>query len=257
MGRGNAEVTMNILGIDVGGSAVKGAIVDTETGALVTERQRIVMPESSTPEVVTGIVNQMISVVHYAGPIGVGFPTPLPRGKILLAANIDSSWLGKDANQVFSLATGQPVYVINDADAAGIAEMRFGVGKEFPGGVVILLTLGTGIGSAIFVDGKLLPNTEFGHLQIRGKDAEKRASAAVRKKKKLSWEAWAARLQEYLNHLELLFNPDVFIFGGGVSKSAEKFIPLLETRAKLLPAQLENNAGTIGASLYALEMHIP
>jgi polyphosphate glucokinase len=246
------EVIMNILGIDVGGSAIKGAIVDTETGQFLTERIRIEMPPMSTPGNVSDIIIQIRNKVNYQGPVGVGFPAPIKHGVALMAANVDSSWVNTNVEELLSHAVGDNVFVINDADAAGIAEMQFGIGKDLKG-VVILLTLGTGIGSAVFVDGKLVPNTEFGHMKIRGKDAEKRASAAVKKKKQLGWKEWTDRLQEFLDQMEILFNPDTFILGGGVSKDSKKFVQYLATRAQIIPAELENNAGIVGAALYVLE----
>jgi len=239
------------LGIDIGGSGIKGAIVNLETGELLTERVRLPTPEAAKPEAVARVVSDLVETLHWRGVIGCGFPAVVRHGIALTAANIHKNWIGMDVNRLFSEATGCSTYTLNDADAAGIAEMRFGVGRENARGVVIMLTLGTGIGSAIFTDGQLVPNTEFGHLKIRGKDAEWRASDAARKRKKLTWKKYAKRLQEYLTEMENLFWPDLFIIGGGLSKQADKFLPLLEIRTKIVPAQLQNQAGIIGAALYA------
>jgi polyphosphate glucokinase len=241
-----------ILGIDIGGSGIKGALVDAAEGRLLTERFRIPTPQPSTPEAVAEVIVQIAENFHYHGPTGVTFPAIVKKGTVLSAANVDASWVGTDASALFSQRLGQRIQVVNDADAAGYAEMRFGVGKDFPG-VVIMLTLGTGIGSAIFLDGKLLPNSEFGHLKIRGKDAEKRASERAREEKNLSWKKWSNLLGEYLAELEKLFSPDLFIIGGGISKKAEKFIPYLKshTQVPVSAARLQNEAGMIGAALMA------
>ncbi|MEO6848688.1 MAG: polyphosphate--glucose phosphotransferase [Chthoniobacterales bacterium] len=243
-----------ILGIDIGGTGIKGATVNTKTGALVAERFRIPTPHPALPNTVGDTVKQIADHFSYKGPVGVTFPAVVKEGVVYTAANVDSSWVGTNASELFSGKLGMPVTVLNDADAAGIAEMRFGAGVGRKG-VVIMVTLGTGIGSAIFLDGKLLPNSEFGHLQIRGKDAEKRASDHVREEKKLSWKKWAKRLSEYLLELEKLFSPDLIIIGGGVSKQADKFIPHIEARTEIVivPAQMRNEAGIIGAAMAAAE----
>ncbi|HZW02317.1 MAG TPA: ROK family protein [Anaerolineaceae bacterium] len=243
---------MAVLGIDIGGSGIKGAVVDLETGQLLTERKRFPTPEKSTPAAVAKVVRQLAGEFEVQGPIGCGFPAVVRSGVAYTAANIHESWIGTDVNQLLTDATGCPVFTVNDADAAGVAEMAYGAGRDYPKGVVMVLTLGTGIGSAIFVDGHLLPNTEFGHLEIRGKDAEHRASDAVRERKDLSYKKWAKRrLQEVLERYEMLLSPDVFIIGGGVSKNFDDFVPYVETRAKIIPAQLLNQAGIVGAALYA------
>ncbi|KPL83282.1 polyphosphate glucokinase [Thermanaerothrix daxensis] len=239
------------LGIDIGGSGIKGAVVDLESGKLLTERLRLPTPAQAKPEAVAEVVADLVRALRWSGVIGCGFPAVVHHGIALTAANVHKNWIGTDVNRLLSEATGCPTFTLNDADAAGIAEMRFGVGKENSRGVVIMLTLGTGIGSAIFTDGYLVPNTEFGHLKIRGKDAEWRASDAARKRKKLTWKKYAKRLQEYLNEMENLFWPDLFIIGGGLSKQADKFLPLLSLRTRIVPAQLQNLAGIIGAALYA------
>ncbi|MAT41039.1 MAG: polyphosphate glucokinase [Anaerolineaceae bacterium] len=244
---------MEILGLDIGGSGIKGAIVDTETGTMITERHRIPTPEGAKPDDVANEVVEIINFFNYEGPIGCGFPAIIQHGIARSAANVSTQWMGTNINHLLSDRSGHPVYTLNDADAAGIAEMKFGVGQEYRDSVVILLTLGTGIGSAIFTNGVLLPNTEFGHLDIRGKDAEHRASDQTRQLEDLSWKKWAKRLTEYLNELEKLFSPDLFIIGGGVSKKHEKFFPMLELKTKIVPAQLLNQAGIVGAAYYAFE----
>ena len=242
---------MAILGIDIGGSGIKGGLVDLRTGALVAPRHRLPTPENSLPDDVATVVEGIRQDFQYRGLIGVGFPAIVHRGVAYSAANINPTWIGKDIASLIHAATGSQTYVLNDADAAGIAEMNFGAGKGTQQGVVLMLTIGTGIGSAIFVDGHLLPNTEFGHLQIRGKDAEKRASDATRKRKDLDWKAWTKRLQEFLSNMELLICPDLIIIGGGVSKYYDQFFPFLKLRAPIVPAKLENEAGIIGAAIYA------
>lgn len=243
---------MNLLGIDIGGTGIKGAVVDIEKGVLVTERFRIPTPQPSLPNSVADVIQEIASHFHYSGPAGVTFPAIVKKGIIYSAANVDSSWVGTDAAALFSRHVGGDVTVINDADAAGMAEMRFGAGRQRRG-VVIMVTLGTGIGSAIFLNGQLLPNSEFGHLKIRGKDAEHRASERIREEKNLSWKKWSGHLSEFLCELEQLFSPDLFIIGGGVSKKADKFLAYLKTKTEviILPAQMQNEAGIIGAAWVA------
>jgi polyphosphate glucokinase len=243
-----AKNTMKALGIDVGGSGVKGAIVDVRTGKLTSERFRIPTPSPPTTKALSRTVARIVEHFAWKGPIGCGMPGPFIDGRLVTAVNLHSSWVGAKAEEIFSKACGWKVCVINDADAAGLAAMRFGVGRG-KRGVVVLLTLGTGIGSAVFLDGKLLPNTEFGQMELRGKPGERRAAPRVRKEKDLTWEEWAERLNEYLCALERLIWPDLIILGGGVSRKADKFIPLIETRAKVVAAQLMNEAGIIGAAL--------
>ncbi len=242
---------MPILGIDFGGSGIKGALVNEETGEMVGERFRIPTPDKGKPDDVAHVVNEIVKHFDYKGPVGIGLPAAILHGVAQTAANIDDSWIGINTEDLFKKATGCDCYVVNDADAAGVAEMSFGIGKEVKEGVVLFLTLGTGIGSALFVDGRLVPNTELGHLEIRGKDAEKRASDAVRKKKALNWEDWAARLQEVINKMDALFWPDLFVLGGGVSKDWKKFVPHIKARAEIVPAKLFNQAGIVGAAMYA------
>lgn len=244
---------MHVLGIDIGGSGIKGTIVDTETGEFIDERYRIPTPQPSVPEAVAVTLSEIVSHFNWHGPVGVTFPAIIKKGVAYSAANVDPAWIGTDAAMLFQRHTGCPgcpMLIINDADAAGIAEMTFGSGKGHSG-VVIILTLGTGIGSAIFVNGQLLPNAELGHLEIRGKDAEHRASDKIRQDKELSWKKWATRLDEVLQKIEFLFSPDLFIIGGGVSKKHERFLPLLNTQAPVIPAELLNDAGIVGAALAA------
>ncbi|HUG14013.1 MAG TPA: ROK family protein [Thermomicrobiales bacterium] len=239
---------MRALGIDIGGSGIKGAPVDTETGILVADRLRISTPDPSTPEAVAATVARITE--HFGGnsALGCAFPAIVQRGVVRSAANVDTSWIGVDGAALLSRATGRPVTLLNDADAAGMAEVTFGAGRDHTG-VVMILTFGTGIGSAIFTGGHLLPNTELGHLEIRGMDAEHRASDRVRKSESLDWEDWAERVNEYLAMLEALFSPDLFIVGGGVSKDHARFLHLFETKARIVPATLRNEAGIVGAAL--------
>ncbi len=244
---------MQALGIDIGGSGVKGAIVDLERGTLLSERIRYDTPAESYPDAVAPLVAQIVADCAWRGPVGITFPGIVYHGVVQTAANVDKRWTNVDAVKLFERATGCPVRVLNDADAAGVAEMTFGAGRNQTG-VTIMLTFGTGIGSAVFLDGKLLPNTEFGHLPIRGKDAEHRAAARIRKEENLSWEQWAERVNEFLAAMEFFFSPDVFIVGGGVSKKYDKFMHFLKTRARIVPAQLLNEAGIIGAAMYVADL---
>ena len=241
---------MHVLGIDVGGSGIKGAPVDTNTGKLLAERLRIKTPNKAEPQPIADVVAEIAHSFNWQGPIGIGFPAPIKGGVALMAANVSEKWVGTNADDLFTKATGCNCTMINDADAAGLAEMKFGAGKGQPG-TVILVTLGTGIGSAIFYRGNLLPNTEFGHLDMDGKDAEHRASDAIRQRDDLSWKKYAKRLNKYLTEMEKLFWPDLFIIGGGISKEAEKYIPLLNLEAPVVPAQFLNEAGIVGAALAA------
>ena len=244
---------MQILGIDIGGSGIKGAPVDTATGALLAARLRIPTPVPSKPAALAKVVGDIAHQFNWQGPIGCGFPSVVRGGVTYSAANVHKKWIGADAAALFSEATGCPTFVVNDADAAGLAEMTFGVGRGRMG-VVLLITIGTGLGSALFTDGHLVPNTELGHLQIRGMDAEQRASDAVRKRDKLSWKEWSARLNEYLQALESLLTPDLIILGGGVIKLQDKFLPRLKLQAEVLPAQYLNDAGIVGAALAAQKL---
>jgi len=247
---------MRALGIDIGGSGVKGAVVDTRTGKLVSKRFRLQTPRPATPKAVARTVASVIKHFRWRGPIGCGFPGPILHGIVVTATNLDPAWDNEDAEGLFRKVAGRQVAVLNDADAAGIAEMVFGAGKGIRG-VVILLTLGTGIGSAVFVDGILVPNTEFGQMEVRGKIAEQRAAARIRKEERLSWQSWGRRLNVYLRVLETLLYPDLLVIGGGVSRRWKKFSGYLETRAKAIPAQLQNEAGIVGAALYAARRRRP
>jgi len=241
---------MQVLGIDVGGSGIKGAPVDTKTGKLTAERVRIKTPRNAEPEPVAEVVAEIARSFNWNGPIGIGFPAPIKAGVAMMAANVSDKWVGTNADDLFTKTTGCDCTMINDADAAGLAEMKFGAGRGQPG-TVIMFTLGTGIGTAIFHRGNLLPNTEFGHLDMLGRDAEHRVSDAVRQREELTWKKFAKRLNRYLVQMEKLFWPDLFIVGGGISKQSDKYLPLLEIRTPIIPAQLLNQAGIVGAALAA------
>lgn len=241
---------MHILGIDVGGSGIKGAPVDTDTGELTAERLRIKTPKGAEPEPVAKVAARIARSFEWKGPMGIGFPAPVKAGVTMMAANVSDKWIGTNADELFTKITGCDCTMINDADAAGLAEMKFGAGRGQPG-TVIMITLGTGIGTAIFHRGNLLPNTEFGHLDMKGRDAEHRASDAVRQSEDLSWKKYAKRLNKYLAEMEKLFWPDLFIIGGGISKNSEKYLPLLKIETPVVPAQFLNEAGIVGAALAA------
>jgi polyphosphate glucokinase len=239
---------MQILGIDFGGTGVKGAPVDTANGTLVQPRHRILTPQPATPEAVAQTVAELTAHFQWTGPVGIGVPAVVQQGRFRTAANIEDAWLDLDAVKLFSEATGCRVSVINDADAAGYAEMHFGAGRG-QAGLVIIVTLGTGIGTALFTNGHLVPNTELGHLEIDGVDAEHMASEIVRKREDLGWKRWARRVDTYLHHLQRYFWPDLLIVGGGVSKKSEKFLPHLTVPVQVVPAELRNEAGIVGAAL--------
>jgi len=239
---------MPILGIDVGGSGIKGAPVNTETGELMAERVRIKTPKEAEPEPIAEVVAEIANSFNWKERIGIGFPAPIKGGVAMMAANISEKWVGLNADELFTKTTGCTCRLINDADAAGLAEMKFGAGRGQPG-TVIMITLGTGIGTAIFHRGHLLPNAEFGYLDMNGKEAEHRASDAVRQREDLSWKKYAKRLNKYLAEMEKLFWPDLFIVGGGISKQSEKYIPLLDIETPIVPAQFLNEAGIVGAAL--------
>lgn len=239
-----------ILGIDIGGTGIKGAVVDVETGTLITERFRIKTPRPATPEAVAETVGQIVHHFEWKGPIGIGFPAVIKDGIAFTAGNIHPSWIGTDAQRLFEQASGCTVTIANDADAAGLAEIHLGAGKDREG-VVIMVTLGTGIGTAIFHDGKLFPNTELGHLIIRKKDAERRAANSAREKHDWSWKKWGKKVTEYLAELDRLLWPDLFIIGGGASNEWEKLSAHIKVRAEIIPAKMANIAGIVGAALVA------
>lgn len=242
---------MAILGIDIGGSGIKGNLVDVSTGEMVAERFKLDTPQPSLPAAVARTVAEMVRHFEYSGPVGCTFPAIVRRGVTLSAANVDRSWIGTNAQELFERATSLPVTVINDADAAGIAEMRFGAGRDRDG-VVMILTFGTGIGSAVFVDGVLVPNTELGHLQLAGYESvEDWASSRVKTDEDLSYREWAVRVDRYLHHLNWLFSPDLFIIGGGISRKFDRFGHLLTVGVETVPAELRNEAGIVGAAMAA------
>jgi polyphosphate glucokinase len=229
--------------------------VDLDKGDLAAERFKVLTPHPSTPDSVADGVRQVVEHFGWTGPVGLTFPGVITGGStVRTAANVDKDWVDTDARALFSERLGGlPATVVNDADAAGVAEMRFGAGKDRMG-TVILLTFGTGIGSALFIDGKLVPNTELGHLELHGHDAEKRASSKAKDDGELTWEHWAHRVQKYLAHVEMLFSPELIVIGGGVSRKAQKFLPFIEgIQAEIVPAQLQNNAGIVGAAMHAAE----
>jgi len=241
---------MDILGIDVGGTGIKGAPVDTDTGSLLAERYRLLTPDGAKPGPVAEVVRSVAMQFDWHAPIGCGFPAVIRNGVAETAANINQKWIGTNVVELFSEATECPVYVLNDADAAGLAEVTFGAGKGVLG-VLMMITIGTGLGSALFIDGILVPNTELGHIEVECDEAESIASDEVRKHQDLSWKKWAKRLDKYLNTLENLFHPDLMILGGGAVKNQDQFIPLLTLHTRVIPAELGNDAGIIGAALAA------
>ncbi|MFJ5269086.1 polyphosphate--glucose phosphotransferase [Streptomyces sp. NPDC088358] len=244
---------MQIFGVDIGGSGIKGAPVDLDRGDLTEERHKVLTPHPATPDAVADGVKEVVGHFGWTGPVGITFPGVVADGAtIRTAANVDKAWIDTDARALLGdRLGGLPVTVLNDADAAGVAEMQFGAGRDRRG-TVLLLTFGTGIGSALFVDGELVPNTELGHLELGGHDAEKRASTKAKEDHELTWEHWARRVTKYLAHVEMLFSPELFIIGGGVSRKADKFLPLIEDiKAEIVPAQLQNNAGIVGAAMRA------
>lgn len=242
---------MQILGVDVGGSGIKGAIVDTETGALLNERIRIDTPQPATPEALAITLKELIAAHNWSGLVGMGFPAAIQRGVVRTAANIDKSFIGLSVADYFSEQVGCPVFVANDADVAGMAEMRFGAGKDHPG-VVLIVTIGTGLGTALFTNGQLLPNTELGHIYLpNGAEGERYASDAARVNADLKWREWGDRFNLYLQTMESLFWPDLIVLGGGASKKIEKFAPQLTVKAPVVPASFLNQAGIVGAALFA------
>lgn len=241
---------MEVLGIDIGGSGIKGGIVDIGKGEMVSDRFRLATPIPAKPEPVAEKIQEIAQHFNWKGKIGCGFPGVVRHSIVYSVPNLhNKSWKGTNIDELFQKYTGLPTKVINDADAAGWAEMKYGAGKDREKGVILMLTLGTGIGSAIFVDGHLLPNVEFGHLELNGKEAEKRASAAVKDDKKLSWEEWGERLDTYLQYVEHLIYPDLIIIGGGVSSKFDQFNKYLHVESEIVQAKFLNNAGIIGAAL--------
>ena len=244
---------MHALGIDIGGTGIKGAPVDVASGKLLAARQKIDTPQPSAPDAVAGVVKQLTASFGWSGPVGITFPGVVINGVTMTAHNMDKSWIGLDAAALFGKAAGNPVRVLNDADAAGVAEMTFGAGVGEQG-TVLMLTFGTGIGSALFAGGVLVPNTELGHIEIRGRDAESRASEHAKELHDLSWAKWSERVQEYLQHIEALLSPDLIIVGGGVSKESDKWVPRLTgIRARIVPAAMLNDAGIVGAAMAAVD----
>jgi len=242
----------NILGVDIGGTGIKGAIVSIPTGELLTERHRLSTPQPPTPEAVAKVFAELVSHFDYDGPIGVGFPAIIKNGAAMSASNIDRNWIGKHVAELLGTSCGHPAYVLNDADAAGIAEMQFGEGQGRKG-LTMMITIGSGLGSSLFLDGKLLPNTEFGHVVMHGDIAERYASNRTRKDKDLSWTEWGKRFNEYLQHIYMLLSPDTIILSGGASKKFAKYENLIDLPIPVVPARLLNNAGTVGAALYAAQ----
>ena len=243
---------MNVFGIDIGGSGIKGAPVDVRAGDLATDRHRIKTPQPATPDAVMDVAAKVVRKFKWDGPVGCALPSVVQHGIVYSAANIDASWIDTDGQALLAERLEMPVHLLNDADAAGLAEMRFGAGRKEKG-VVLLLTFGTGIGSALFYRGQLVPNTELGHLQFRGMDAEHYAAARLVEREEMKLDWWAGRVNEYLRYVEVLFSPDLIIFGGGISKRFKDFREHLTTRADLVPAKLRNNAGIVGAALAAYE----
>lgn len=243
-----------ILGIDVGGTGIKGAIVDVETGVLVTERIRIATPQPATPMAVAATVQQLIDELEYKGPVGVGFPAIVRRGVAGSAANIDDSWIGANIEEILEEKTGLPFFAVNDADAAGIAVMAFGAGQEYAKeGVVVMITIGTGLGGALFVDGELMPNLEIGQIFLKNQKvvAEKFISNKVRKDTNLKWSDFGKRFNKFIAHVDAVLNPDLIVLGGGASKSFGEFKKYLKTNAEVKATTLANAAGTVGAAVYA------
>ncbi|NBQ55112.1 MAG: ROK family protein [Verrucomicrobia bacterium] len=243
---------MRSLGIDIGGTGIKGAPVELPSGEILAEHLHLPTPQPATPRAVSAVIQKMVRHFQFTGQVGVGFPGVIRQGVVGTAVNLSPSWVGKNAEKIFKKAVKLQVSVINDADAAGLAEVHHGAGKKEKG-TVVLITLGTGIGSAVFIGGELVPNTELGHLPLHGKDAEKTASAKAREKHDWGWKKWSKRVREYLQLVEKLINPDLIIVGGGVSRRAEKWLPRASQgiRAKVVPAKLHNEAGIVGAAMAA------
>lgn len=249
-------MTTPAFGIDIGGSGIKGAPVDLDTGEFTADRLRVATPDPSKPDAIAQTVAEIIDHFDVAAdvPVGLTFPAPIKHGVVPFIANLHKSWKGVHVPDLMNEKIGRTVVAVNDADAAGYAEVAYGAAKDVSG-VVLVTTLGTGIGSALVVDGRLVPNTELGHLEIDGHDAESRAANSAREDEDLSWEKWAKRLQRYYEVVEMLFSPDLIVVGGGVSKKHQKFLPLIDTAAPMVPAELRNTAGIVGAARLAAEGH--
>jgi len=240
------------IGIDIGGTGIKGALVDTKSGVLLSERLRYETPQGGSPKAIAKTLKDLIAQLPGSAglPVGICFPAVVQHGVTLSAANVSKEWIGLDADAMFEAELGREVHVLNDADAAGIAEVKFGAARGQKG-LVIVTTLGTGIGTALMFNGKLVPNAELGHLQIDGVDYESKAAYSAKERENLSWEEWAKRLQKYFSHLEALLTPDLFIVGGGVSKEHESYLPLLKLKTPIIPAENRNSAGILGAAHWA------
>ncbi|PYI38600.1 polyphosphate--glucose phosphotransferase [Arthrobacter psychrolactophilus] len=246
-----------VIGIDIGGTGIKGGIVDLDSGEVLGDRYRIPTPTPSTPQAVAKVVKEIVDELmtrehapHEDAPVGITFPAIISHGVARSAANVDKSWIDADVDSIFTKELGRDVQVMNDADAAGLAEARYGAGKDVDG-TVLVITLGTGIGSAFIYDGKLIPNVELGHLELDGFNAESKASASARERDDISWDEYSQRLQRYFSHVEFLFSPELFIIGGGISKRSEDYLPQLKLRTKIITAELKNNAGIVGGALQA------
>lgn len=246
-------MTTTAVGIDIGGTGIKGAIVDVASGTLVSDRVKLATPEGGEPEAIVDTVLELfaqLGTIDEDAPVGVCFPAIVLGGRTMSAANVSKRWIGLEAEKLFEKGLGRDIHFVNDADAAGIAEHRYGAAKGVDG-LVLLTTLGTGIGSAMIYNGVLIPNSELGHLEIGGKDAERTASVSAKERHNMTWQTWAGNLQKYYSHLEFIFSPDLFIVGGGVSKNSEEFLPLLSLRTPIVPATLRNNAGILGGAALA------
>lgn len=245
------------IGIDIGGTGIKGALVDVKSGELISDRIRVETPQGGEPEAIAAAVGELVSKLNTGMrklPVGICFPAVVRHGRTMSAANVSKRWIGLEADQLFTKQLGVSVHLVNDADAAGIAEMRFGAGRK-KRGLVIMTTLGTGIGTALFIKGELVPNAELGHLEIDGIDYETQAAFSAKERENLTWAEWAHRLQKYYSTLERLFTPDLIIVGGGVSKQHADFLPLLKLNCDIIPAQKRNNAGILGAAALAYKFH--
>jgi len=252
MAKKPVQLKSPVLGIDIGGTGIKSAPVDIEKGVLLDERYRVDTPRPATPKSMLAAIKGIIDYWKWEGALGCGFPGVMKSGEVYTAANLSKKWIGVNIRDEIEKISPCRAVVINDADSAGLAEMKFGAGKKYnrhDGGVVLMVTLGTGIGSALFVDGHLVRNTEFGHIEIDGEDAEKRAAEIHREIEGLSWKKWGKRVDKYLQHIEKLLSPDLIIIGGGISKKSDKFFPYIKVRAGIVPAKMLNDAGIVGAAL--------